>query len=79
MFEPDFANNWDGTYTVSATCECGTTTTANVQTRDVFAWRQGAFAQEAFPLVPASDREHLFISGICPDCWDRMFSEGEAF
>lgn len=32
--------------------------------------------QEAFPYMPAELRE-LFVSGICPKCWNNIFPEDE--
>ena len=31
--------------------------------------------QDIFPEMSADDREFFFISGICPDCWGRIFAE----
>lgn len=32
--------------------------------------------QDLLPELSAEDRE-MFISGMCPDCWDKTFSSGE--
>lgn len=40
---------------------------------DYLRWCDGALAQDAFPYLTADEREML-ISGICPTCWDKMFS-----
>jgi hypothetical protein len=40
------------------------------------SWRAGAFVQEAFPEVPKEYRE-MFISGTCPECWERMFGNDD--
>ena len=77
MFEPTFVNNYDDTYTVSATCDCGNVTTARVPGPSVFAWRQGAFVQRAFPMLSNDEREALFVTGTCAPCWDSMFGEDE--
>jgi phage FluMu protein Com len=37
-------------------------------------WKSGALVQEAFPDLPAAEREML-ISGICPECWNKMFNQ----
>lgn len=34
-------------------------------------WEQGMNVQDAFPDRSADDREFL-ITGICPECWDKM-------
>jgi len=39
-------------------------------------WQAGAFVQDAFPNMPADDREKL-VTGTCGPCWDDMFSEEE--
>lgn len=47
-----------------------------VNERDFYAWQSGKLAQDAFPYLTAEEREML-ISGICSDCWDKMFGEEE--
>ena len=37
-------------------------------------WLGGMSVQEAFPDLSPDDRERL-ISGICPDCWGKMFGD----
>lgn len=34
-------------------------------------WQNGAKVQDCFPDRTADDREFL-ITGICPECWDRL-------
>lgn len=34
-------------------------------------WQNGMNVQDAFPDRSADDREFL-ITGICPECWDKM-------
>lgn len=42
---------------------------------DGFAkWMGGELIQKAMPFVPATSREWL-ISGICPDCQEKVFGE----
>ena len=81
MFTPQFSRTDEdyarGTYTASATCMCGTVTTAQVYGEDLFQYNQGAFAQTAFPYLTSAQREALFISGICSKCWDKMFASEE--
>lgn len=38
-------------------------------------YRQGGFAQDAFPTLDAGARE-ILISGCCPECFARMFPSG---
>lgn len=52
---------------------CGEYSIITVDKEDFLAWQKGTLlAQEAFPYLNVEDREML-ISGICPDCWERMF------
>jgi len=39
-------------------------------------WQNGLYIQDAFPELSAGDRE-LMISGICGECYDKMFKEEE--
>lgn len=32
------------------------------------------YIQDIFPELNPAERE-MFISGICPECWDKMFGE----
>ena len=55
---------------------CGKTATVEVPMNGFIAWQGGATVQSAFPNLDANAREQL-ISGICPTCWDKMFSISE--
>lgn len=52
---------------------CGKTAIVEVPTDGFIAWQGGATVQRAFPNLDADTRERL-VSGICPTCWDKMFS-----
>lgn len=53
---------------------CGNTSYLTVPTDGYTAWKlHGVLVQDAFPQLSAEDRE-LLISGICPTCWDNLFS-----
>lgn len=39
-------------------------------------YQRGEFVQDCFPDLSASAREFL-ISGICGECWDKMFGQEE--
>ena len=52
---------------------CNRTNEITVKEADVLSWNEGALAQDAFPYLSADEREML-ISGICPDCWENLFS-----
>ena len=36
----------------------------------------GMLTQDAFPELPASERE-IFITGVCPTCWDKLMGPEE--
>jgi hypothetical protein len=38
----------------------------------VLRWRRGELIQNGMPELPPADRE-LFLSGICGECWRKMF------
>lgn len=43
---------------------------------DYITYLQGERSiQDVFPEMSPDDREFFFISGICPDCWDKIFVE----
>lgn len=43
----------------------------------MFRYRRGEFVQKAFSDMPVGDREHLFLSGIGPACFEEIFDEEE--
>lgn len=52
---------------------CGRVNEIATNEEDYFDWSfDGVLAQDAFPYLSADEREML-VSGICPDCWNRMF------
>lgn len=55
---------------------CGFKKVIVVRHTDYIDWMGGARTQDAFPYVPAAEREML-ISGICSDCYDRMFADSD--
>lgn len=55
---------------------CGGVHVVMVGEADYAAWLGGELAQNAFPYLPASERETL-ISGICPRCWAKTFGGEE--
>lgn len=62
----------DGIYIGRECPFCGTYREVYVSEANYVAWRDGELAQNAFPYLSANERE-LLISGICPQCWDKMF------
>lgn len=60
---------------IACTC-CGIEHLIGTSLTGYMSWRSGAFVQEAFREVPKEYRE-MFISGTCPECWDRMFGNDD--
>lgn len=58
------------------TCQvCGKPHTVQFDVFDFYDWRYGAKnIQDAMPYLTASERE-LFISGVCGDCFHKMFGD----
>lgn len=58
-------------------CMCGNQAVLEVNREAFEAWRNGSkFVQDAFPDMPADQREQL-ISGTCGPCYDRLFGTEE--
>lgn len=56
---------------------CGEVHIITVDAIDYIAWEVGdVLIQDALPYLSADEREML-ISGICPECWAKMFGDGE--
>lgn len=52
---------------------CGKTHFVGLPFEAFISWMyNGVSVQDAFPELPADDRERL-ISGICPECWEEAF------
>jgi hypothetical protein len=67
----------DTNATVTGPCySCGQPQTVTVSIEALARFRDGGFAQDVFPKLPAEQREFL-ISGICGTCWDEMFPDAE--
>lgn len=63
--------------TLTKTCsECGRKFEIEVTEEEYQKYLDGELIQDAFPKMDRGLRE-LFISGICPDCWDRIFGVEE--
>ena len=76
MIEPTFTKMGLDAYHVTNTCimpGCGHVTKGDVEAPQVFQWRQGASVQAAFPQLSTTQREALFVSGICGFCWDSLY------
>lgn len=57
---------------------CGKTNVLSLPLEGFLEWRAGALVQDAFPDLSADEREQL-ISGMCPNCWEKMFGGGALF
>ena len=60
---------------VKTTCPlCHCDTYLQVDAEEYALWQAGELIQVAMPDLTADEREML-ISGICPECWDSLFSD----
>lgn len=61
---------------IHVTCPCcGKEQVVTVDVNRYEAWRRGELMiQHALPDLTPDQREVL-LSGICPECWDKMFKE----
>ena len=58
---------------INTTCPiCGKSTTVEVEYDDYCKYESGELIQKCFPYLSAAEREML-ISGICDNCWNKMF------
>lgn len=55
---------------------CGDTGMVTAKTEQVLKYIEGAHVQDAFPEMDVSLREQI-ISGIHPDCWNKLFPTHE--
>ena len=55
---------------------CGKRYTFDIDPEDYYKFRNGMFAQHAFPYLTADQRE-LMVSQTCGECFDRMFPPDE--
>ena len=59
--------------TVSKLCKvCGNLHLVTITKEQYDKWQGGAHIQDAAPQLSADDRE-LLISGICGECFDKIF------
>lgn len=56
--------------------DCRTQEVFTVSEYALSEYESGALMQKAFPMLNAGQRERL-ITGICGDCFDKMFSPEE--
>ena len=53
---------------------CKKTNTIMVDRRAYSEWRAGKLIQQAFPNL-SNDQREILKTGICPKCWDELFSD----
>ena len=54
--------------------QCSQERTIEASPRDVESWRDGELIQNAMPYLNEDQRE-MFISGVCPQCWFKMYGK----
>lgn len=65
----------DNVALVTSFCvECDREESVAVDFGGYAAWCHGVATQDAFPLMPKEWREFYFLSGLCPRCWDSIFT-----
>jgi hypothetical protein len=64
------------TFITPACSVCGQTSTVQLPEANFKAWKSGTLIQNAFPRMPAPEREVL-ITGIHPACWETIFGDEE--
>jgi hypothetical protein len=65
-----------GENTAVSCAQCDKEYLLAVSTEQVLRWQKGELIQNAMPELPRADRE-LFLSGICGDCWRKIFGPPE--
>jgi hypothetical protein len=55
---------------------CGTFQAVRVSVGSYISWQTGILIQDAMPELTDDQRE-FFITGVCPECWDKMNEEGD--
>lgn len=74
LHNPIKLNDLSGYFVTSHACPmCDTKVTVTIAPEKLYAYNQGAYAQDVLSDYDADTREQ-FISGTCPDCWNAMFS-----
>jgi len=61
---------------IKVTCpSCGREFEKEFEDSKIERYKNGELVQRVFPELTPVERELFFISHICGDCWDNMFSE----
>lgn len=62
---------------LARTCtECKKGFSIEVELNDFAKWQSGKHIQHTFPYLSPGERE-LLISGICGECFDKLFDNNE--
>lgn len=70
-------NNTDDNEMVAFSLQCNLCDTIHnivLPVKDLVKWQEGALIQDAMGYLDPDIRE-LMISGVCGECFDRMFGE----
>lgn len=63
----------EGGYLLRTECPiCGHSHSIKVSAEGLSRYFDGGLIQDCFPELSADERE-MIISGICPECWEKMF------
>lgn len=77
LHNPTKLDDLSGYFVTSHPCPmCDTKVTITVTPEQLFAYNQGAYAQDVLADYDLDIREQ-FISGTCNDCWNAMFGDDE--
>ena len=58
---------------------CGKEYVIQISSDQLRKYNDGELVQRAFPELTPGERELFFKTGVCDDCWDKMFSPLEDF
>lgn len=77
----DFLENYDKpepnlVEVITHCMTCGVSSSIMMTKEQHDRWKGGELVQNVFPDMPAPQRE-LLISGTHPECWERLFKQGE--
>jgi hypothetical protein len=65
----------EGTYEIRKVCiDCRVTQVFTVPAQGLWDYEHGKLIGQAMPTVAPELRE-MFLSGICPRCWNKLFAD----
>ena len=75
LHNPTKLEDLSGYFVTSHPCPmCDTRVTVTITPEELYAYNQGAYAQDVLSGYDADTREQ-FVSGTCPNCWNAMFAD----